>query len=224
MLIGGPSRPARRRSLRRAARLCGLLGDCTSDPPTGRCALDPDAIWPLKVRVRERLFEQGGAVYLIQAVRRPCACRAGARLRVWRRKRRPKPRDLFRVPSLAVIMGLLHRGPAEPFVPWFGLVRVVTLGQSVWARRAACSNTAELDPSPAPTPPNNSVSISESQPTYQGRDSCLRLGLTRRLFINLRRQSRPVVGAGSPAQNGPLLQQPGLAGGSCGASGALRVR
>ena len=183
MLIGGPSRPARRRSLRRAARLCGLLGDCTSDPPTGRCALDPDAIWPLKVRVRERLFEQGGAVYLIQAVRRPCACRAGARLRVWRRKRRPKPRDLFRVPSLAVIMGLLHRGPAEPFVPWFGLVRVVTLGQSVGARRAACSNTAELDPSPAPTPPNNSVSISESQPTYQGRDSCLRLGLTRRLFI-----------------------------------------
>ena len=114
MLIGGPSRPARRRSLRRAARLCGLLGDCTSDPPTGRCALDPDAIWPLKVRVRERLFEQGGAVYLIQAVRRPCACRAGACLRVWRRKRRPKPRDLFRVPGLAVIIGLLYRGPANP--------------------------------------------------------------------------------------------------------------
>ena len=42
---------------------------------------------------------------------------------------------------------------------------------------------AELDPSPAPTPPNNSVSISESQPTYQGRDSCLRQGLTGRFFI-----------------------------------------
>ena len=144
MLIGGPSRPARRRSLRRAARLCGLLGDCTSDPPTGRCALDPDAIWPLKVRVRERLFEQGGAVYLIQAVRRPCACRAGARLQVWRRKRRPKPRDLFRVPSLAVIMGLLYRGPAKPFDPWFGLVRVVSLGQSVGARRAARSTLPSL--------------------------------------------------------------------------------
>ena len=144
MPISGPSRPARRRSLRRAARWCGLLGDCTSDPPTGRCALDPDAIWPLKVRVRERLFEQGGAVYLIQAVRRPCACRAGARLRVWRRKRRPKPRDLFRVPSLAVIMGLLYRGPAKPFVPWFGLVRVVSLGQSVGARRAARSTLPSL--------------------------------------------------------------------------------
>ena len=183
MLIGGPSRPARRRSLRRAARLCGLLGDCTSDPPTGRCALDPDAIWPLKVRVRERLFEQGGAVYLIQAVRRPCACRAGARLRVWRRKRRPKPRDLFRVPSLAVIMGLLYRGPAKPFCP---VVRSCAGGLpwSVGGGAPGCTlNTAELDPSPAPTPPNNSVSISESQPTYQGRDSCLRLGLTRRLFI-----------------------------------------
>ena len=117
MLIGGPSRPARRWSLRRAARWCGLLGDCTSDPPTGRCALDPDAIWPLKVRVRERLFEQGGAVYLIQAVRRPCACRAGARLQVWRRTRRPKPRDLFRVPSLAVIMGLSYRGPGYALRP-----------------------------------------------------------------------------------------------------------
>ena len=166
MLIGGPSRPARRRSLRRAARSCGLLGDCTPDPPTSRCALDPDAIWPLKVRVRERLFEQGGAVYLIQAVRRPCACRAGACLRVWRRKRRPRPRDLFRVPGLAVIMSLSYRGPAEPFVPQFGFMRVSSLGQSVRACRAARSNTAELDPSPAPTPPNNSVSISESQPTY----------------------------------------------------------
>ena len=35
---------------------------------------------------------------------------------------------------------------------------------------------------------------------------------------------RPVFGAGSPAQNGPLLQQPGFAGGFCGTSGALRVR
>ena len=117
MPISGPSRPAHRRSLRRAARWCGLLGDCTSDPPTGRCALDPDAIWPLKVRVRERLFEQGGAVYLIQVVRRPCACRAGARLRVLQRKRRPKPRDLFRVPSLAVIMGLSYRGPGYALRP-----------------------------------------------------------------------------------------------------------
>ena len=165
MLIGGPSRPARRRSLRRAARLCGLLGDCTSDPPTGRCALDPDAIWPLKVRVRERLFEQGGAVYLIQAVRRPCACRAGACLRVWRRKRRPKPRDLFRVPGLAVNIGLLYRGPANPssrssvLCGWSPLV-------SQWGAPGCSLSTAELDPSLAPTPPDSSVYISESQPTF----------------------------------------------------------
>ena len=44
------------------------------------------------------------------------------------------------------------------------------------------------------------------------------------VFINLHRQSRPVVVAGSPAQNGPLLQQPGFAGGFFGTSGALRVR
>ena len=42
---------------------------------------------------------------------------------------------------------------------------------------------AELDPCPAPTPPNNSVSISASQPTYQGRVACLRLGLTERIFL-----------------------------------------
>ena len=183
MPIGGPSRPARRRSLRRAARLGGVLGDCTSNPPTGRCALDPDALWPLKVRVRERLLEQGGAVYLIQVVRRPCTCRVGARPQVWLRRRRPRPWDLIRVPSLAVIMGRSYRGPGYALSP-AGRSRLGSLPWSVGGGVPGRTlSTAELDPSPAPTPPNNSVSISESQPTYQCRDSCLRLGLTRRLFI-----------------------------------------
>ena len=52
-----------------------------------------------------------------------------------------------------------------------------------WRAGLHAQPLAELDPCPAPTPPNNSVSISASQPTYQGRVACLRLGLTERFFL-----------------------------------------
>ena len=52
-----------------------------------------------------------------------------------------------------------------------------------WRAGLHAQPLAELDPCPAPTPPNNSVSISASQPTYQGRVACLRLGLTERIFL-----------------------------------------